>query len=117
VPLKIFRPDLELVMVESRARKTAFLREAARLLELPSVIVLTQRAEDLPTSVEGTADLVTIRAVRPDQTLLVAIARLLRPTGRLLTFGLPGQLDGFRQLRVESVPGSETTLAFHSLGH
>ena len=36
------------------------------------------------------ADLVTVRAVRPDRTLLDESARLLKVGGRLLFFGSPG---------------------------
>ena len=63
IPLKIVLPDLSLRMVEARARKSAFLREAARTLVLPDVRIETRRFEQLPADAER-ADVVSIRAVR-----------------------------------------------------
>jgi 16S rRNA (guanine527-N7)-methyltransferase len=88
IPLKLARPDLRLVMVEARARKSAFLREAVRSLGLEAVGVATGRLEDLiqTPSYQQTFDSITVRAVRLEQTLLEAMARALRPGGRLLEF-------------------------------
>lgn len=88
IPLKIARPSLELVMVESKARKAAFLREAVRALGLEDSRVENARFEEVAVAVEnaGAADLVTVRAVRPDDALFAASASLLRQNGRLLIF-------------------------------
>ena len=61
IPLKIAIPSLSLVMVESKTRKSAFLREAVRHLNLTDTSVETVRAEDLLTR-PGTA-----RITRPRQ--------------------------------------------------
>ena len=45
VPLKICRPDLELVLVEANARKAAFLRHLVEILDLAGVRVYQERAE------------------------------------------------------------------------
>lgn len=89
VPMKIVRPAPSLTMVEARSKKGAFLREVARELGLASTTVLTCRIEDLDAP--ATADLVTVRAVKADPGLFSSTARLLRPGGRLLVFGLPRQ--------------------------
>lgn len=47
IPLKIARPSLRLVMIESRARKAAFLREAVRTLGLRDSTVENARFEDV----------------------------------------------------------------------
>lgn len=86
IPLKILRPRAKLVMVESKARKAAFLREAVRLLELPDVHVENGRAEEIASEVPGRVQIVTIRAVKADSTLLSAAKELLSPGGRLLWF-------------------------------
>lgn len=80
---------MSMVMVEVKVRKSAFLREAVRHLALPRVTVETCRVEELLARPElhEAADLVTIRAVRPDRRLLVAIQAFLRPGGRLFLFG------------------------------
>jgi 16S rRNA (guanine527-N7)-methyltransferase len=89
VPIKILRPDLQLTMVESRSRKAAFLREVARLLPLRNTRVENVRFENLVdrAQLRESAGLVTVRAVRVDQTLRSVVAFLLRPDGRFVQFG------------------------------
>lgn len=86
IPLKIARPLAKLVMVESKARKTAFLREAVRTLGLANVFVETARFEELAEDVPQTADLVTVRAVRVDQGLYNVASQLLTAKGQLFLF-------------------------------
>jgi 16S rRNA (guanine527-N7)-methyltransferase len=88
IPLKLAIPALHLVMVESKTRKSAFLREAARQLNLTDTAVETVRAEDLLTRSElhESQDLVSIRAVRVEQKLLTSIQAFLRLGGRILLF-------------------------------
>jgi len=88
IPLKLAMPALSLTMVESKTRKSAFLREAVRHLNLSEASVETARAEDLLTRPElvETQDLVTIRAVRIEQRLLTKIQAFLRLGGRILLF-------------------------------
>jgi 16S rRNA (guanine527-N7)-methyltransferase len=45
LPLKILRPTLQLTLVESIAKKAAFLRHIVNRLDLPNVTVLVDRAE------------------------------------------------------------------------
>lgn len=89
LPMKIAAPALRMVLVESRGKKCAFLREAVRDLELPGVSVENCRAEDLAkrSEFQGVADLVTMRAVAPSHELGGSISALLRPGGRLFWFG------------------------------
>ena len=56
-------------MVESKGRKAAFLREAARSVELTAVVE-NARFESLAAqgTYAGQMDVVSIRAVRPDLT-------------------------------------------------
>ena len=87
LPLKIVVPHVRMTLIESRVRKCAFLREAARELDLDGVDVETFRlARDGRPQLNGTADLVTLRAVRADGELLDGISKLLLPDGRLLWF-------------------------------
>ena len=89
-PLKLVRPSLGLTLVESKARKAAFLREVVRVLKLPATDVANVRFEELESDATRSADLVTVRAVRPDAVLFKVSARLLKEGGRLLLFGKPG---------------------------
>jgi 16S rRNA (guanine527-N7)-methyltransferase len=89
IPIKLARPELQLVMVESRARKAAFLSEAIRTLALVETRVEVGRFEDCAARgrLAPLADLATLRAVRADRALLKAIVSTVRPGGRLLWFG------------------------------
>jgi 16S rRNA (guanine527-N7)-methyltransferase len=119
IPLKIARPQLRLTMVESKERKSAFLREAARSLELTGTVVLTARFEEAATSPEylGKVDLVTVRAVKTDQELFETAERLLSPTGRLLLFrpahAATADPPGFS--RLSTVPLIESPQSFLSV--
>jgi len=92
IPLKLAMPALNLTMVESKTRKSAFLREAVRVLNLADAAVETARAEDLLTRSElvESQDLVTIRAVRIEEKLLTKIQAFLRLGGRILLFRSTG---------------------------
>lgn len=46
LPLKIFRPDLELTLLDSLQKRLAFLQEVVVALELPDIELLHSRAED-----------------------------------------------------------------------
>lgn len=88
VPLKLAVPSIELWMVESKARKSAFLREVLRQLGLQGCRVETSRAEEAIERPElfGQADAVTMRAVRADLKTLASLQQFLRPGGELLFF-------------------------------
>lgn len=105
IPMKVVRPDLRLTMTESRSRKAAFLREAIRSLGL-SADVLCVRFEELEADFEGSAGLITIRAVRMDPSVWVLLERLLHPDGLLVWFGhSEGETrDGYRLRAVRDDP-------------
>lgn len=88
IPLKIARPRTRLTLVESRLRKAAFLREAARELQLTDAHVIADRFENLTSTYsQSTVEMITARAVRLDNELLSAVSSMLIPGGRLLFFG------------------------------
>jgi 16S rRNA (guanine527-N7)-methyltransferase len=60
--LKILRPNLQILLIESNKRKCAFMSEVARSLELEGVEVLTTRFEEIRTEPDC-ANFVTARAV------------------------------------------------------
>jgi 16S rRNA (guanine527-N7)-methyltransferase len=99
LPLKLQRPHLQMTLVEARVRKTAFLREAVRELGLAAVRIETVRVGRAGIAgLNGTADVVTMRAVRMDRDVLGGIGALLAPGGRLLWFRI-------RQGPDQPVPG------------
>jgi 16S rRNA (guanine527-N7)-methyltransferase len=62
VPMKIIRPALDLVLIESNIKKATFLTEVVRELGLASVRVLVRRYEELSEEV-APLDIVCSRAV------------------------------------------------------
>ncbi len=87
LPLKLLSPGLRMVLVESRERKSSFLREAARQLAVGDVTVETVRlTADGLAGWNGDADVVTMRAVRADVDMWRGIDRLLNPAGRVVWF-------------------------------
>jgi 16S rRNA (guanine527-N7)-methyltransferase len=88
IPMLVARPALRLTMIESKARKAAFLREAVRVLRLSGAAVVDERFEHLAQNSDYTnaADFVTVRAVKADAALFDSAARLLKPAGLLLLF-------------------------------
>jgi 16S rRNA (guanine527-N7)-methyltransferase len=109
IPLNIFRPSFRLTMVESKERKGAFLREAARESGLANATVLTMRFEDI--FLPHPADLISVRAVRLDAGLVSLIHRLLSADGRLLVFGAQDIPSLFKPLQYcQLASGSFLTL-------
>jgi 16S rRNA (guanine527-N7)-methyltransferase len=95
IPLKIAVGNIALTMIESKVRKGAFLREAVRTLGLDKVVVEVRRYEELlanPAMHEST-DVVTVRAVRVEASVLVSLQAFLRVGGQVLWFRGPGQTD------------------------
>ncbi len=88
IPLKLAIPGLDLLMVEPKARKAAFLNEVIRALELPQARTAMLRLDEnaAATSLKGTADLVTLRAVRLETSLIRALELMLAPAGRIFLF-------------------------------
>ncbi|MBS3939508.1 MAG: 16S rRNA (guanine(527)-N(7))-methyltransferase RsmG [Actinobacteria bacterium] len=79
----LVRPDLQVELLDSTSKKTAFLREMAADLQL-SVTVHTGRAEDLAKGDLGAAfDAVTARAVASLDRLVGLAVPFLRPGGAL----------------------------------
>ena len=115
IPLKILRTRLKLTMVEAKARKSAFLREASRVLGLVDTDVEQARFENLSPRSAGTADLVTVRAVRADEHLFAAAAQLLVNGGRVLWFGAKSQAvlaaPDFRLVEVPALEQPSSSIA------
>ena len=80
--LAIARPEARVAVVESVARKCAFLRGAVERLELGNVEVVQARAEGWPAGL-GAHDLVTARALAPLGVLIEYAAPLLAIGGSL----------------------------------
>ncbi|MGE5814622.1 MAG: 16S rRNA (guanine(527)-N(7))-methyltransferase RsmG [Acidobacteriota bacterium] len=92
IPLALAKPGVALVMVESKARKCAFLREALRHLGLEG-LVESARFEELlaRTDFHEAFDYLSLRAVRTDLRTLNTLQAFVKPDGRLLLFKAAGR--------------------------
>jgi 16S rRNA (guanine527-N7)-methyltransferase len=88
IPIALATPSLRLVMVESKTRKSVFLREAVRALALENAEVITARFEELLSrpNLHEAHDLLTIRAVRIEGRVLMSVQAFVKPGGQLFLF-------------------------------
>lgn len=91
IPLKLAVPRLALTMVEVKARKSAFLREAVRQLELADTEVETARIEELlpKPGLHEAFDILSMRAVRVEARTLLTLQAFLKTHGQLFLFRGP----------------------------
>jgi 16S rRNA (guanine527-N7)-methyltransferase len=87
IPFALAVPGLRLLMIESKTRKSVFLKEAVRALEMEAE-VLTTRFEALLARPElhEAHDLLTIRAVRIEARILMNLQAFVRPGGHIFLF-------------------------------
>lgn len=84
IPLKIVRPDLNIVLLESQTKKANFLNETIKLLNLEKIKVVNKRAEDYAKSSFESFDYVTARAVAPLNILSELSLPLVKVGGSFL---------------------------------
>ena len=89
IPLKIVLPDLAVCMVESTRKKTSFLHQTIRLLDLKGASVLQERAELLGPEHRGAYSVVISRATFHLDRLLRIGALFLAPDGILIAMKGP----------------------------
>ena len=72
IPLKILFPDIKLVLLDSVAKKAAFLHHLKQKLELDNIEIVVGRAEEIAhqTQYRGKFNVVLSRAVAPLPTLV-----------------------------------------------
>ena len=88
IPLALAMPSMQLLMVESKTRKSVFLKEALRSLDLAHADVVTARFEELLSrpDLHEAHDLLTVRAVRIETRILMTLQAFVRPGGQLFLF-------------------------------
>ena len=82
VPLAIARPELRVTLIDSIAKKTAFLLQAKADLGLNNLNVITGRVEDFRP--ETRFDVITSRAFSDLKEFVTLTRHLLKPAGRWL---------------------------------
>jgi 16S rRNA (guanine527-N7)-methyltransferase len=88
IPVKLCVPSIALTMVEAKARKSAFLREAVRTLRLEHAVVETARYEELLArpDLHETFDVLSLRAVRVEVRALFTLQAFVKRGGLLFLF-------------------------------
>lgn len=88
IPFALALQGAQLLMVEAKTRKSVFLREVIRKLEMPAAEVVTARFEELLSRPElhEAHDLLTIRAVRIEARILTSLQAFVRSGGHLFLF-------------------------------
>jgi len=103
VPLAVVRRDLNITLVESIAKKAAFLRTAVRELALgPRVSVEGRRAEALAAAAPRSFDVAVSRAAMQPPAWLALAERLVRPGGRIFHFAFTDEVAAAAGLRVRA---------------
>jgi 16S rRNA (guanine527-N7)-methyltransferase len=82
IPLAIARPDLQVTLIDSIAKKTAFLLQAKAELGLRNLSVVTGRVEDYRP--DARFDVITSRAFSDLKEFVTLTRHLLKPGGRWL---------------------------------
>jgi 16S rRNA (guanine527-N7)-methyltransferase len=104
------RPDLDVWLIEPRARRAAFLAAAARRMELSVRIVGARVAAPLSNDIPDAIEILTVRALRLEPRAWSALLPRLSTGARLLSWSgeraleLPGEFTSGRRMRLE---GSE----------
>ena len=96
IPIALARNELSVLMVEAKTRKSVFLREALRALDLTRGDVVTSRFEELLTKpqLHEANDLLTIRAVRVEARMLMSLQAFVRPGGEIFMFRTTAAASG-----------------------
>lgn len=116
IPLAIARPELQVTLIDSIAKKTAFLLQVKAELGLGNLEVVTSRVEDFQP--EAKFDVITSRAFSDLKEFVGLTRHLLTPGGRWLAMKgvLPHEeiilLPGWAKVsanRALTVPGLEAS--------
>ena len=93
IPLKIDKPEVEVVSVDAVAKKIHFQRHVARILGLQKFDALHMRIEELAKTEQQSFDVITSRAFSSLEMFVTVSAPLLSKTGRLIAMKGPASDD------------------------
>ena len=102
IPLAIFLPDVDFILVDSNSKKTRFVQQAILELKLKNVSVQHARVENLqPKTLFST---VTMRAFANLQDIVNLTQHLIAPSGILLA--MKGQQPNAEEIKALTTPHS-----------
>jgi 16S rRNA (guanine527-N7)-methyltransferase len=93
IPIRIVRPDLTVILVESRRRRASFLSTVARELRLEGVRVVNARAETVVHELSQSVDAIVMRCAGPFADIVASVRPVVRPGGVVVASG-PMEPDG-----------------------
>jgi len=108
IPLALSRSLSQIHLVESRARRAAFLRQIIQQLQLTNCKVHKTRLEDMPQII-GRVEYVTLQAVAPERHVLSALHGLVSPETKIVWI-TSGQSKPAAQAHHLDVPASNTEI-------
>ena len=89
IPLKIVRPGIRTVLIESRARRASFLSAVIRELGLRNIEVVTARVEEYAAERPAGFEVVVMRCAGGFGELAATSAPLVVPGGTIIASGPP----------------------------
>ncbi len=91
IPLALCRPEMSVVLLESRHKKILFLKEVCRRLALGNVIFEEIRLENFYPSMPF--DIVTVRALPGWEKFLKKVKSLVSADGRIIYYKKAGMIE------------------------
>ena len=89
LPLKIVKPEIEVVLIESRRRRAMFLASAIREMKLSGVRVLEGRLESFADDRQHRVDAVVMRCAGSVESMIPAAAAITTEDGVVIASGPP----------------------------
>ena len=86
IPLKILRPDLKIVMLDSLNKRVMFLKDVISRLELKNITAIHSRAEDFAKTNRESFDICVARAVAKLNTLLELCIPFVKIGGKFIAY-------------------------------
>ncbi|HDZ61831.1 MAG TPA: 16S rRNA (guanine(527)-N(7))-methyltransferase RsmG [Nitrospirae bacterium] len=90
IPIKIIKPEVKLILIESSGKKCTFLRHIIRTLKIKNAEVLNKRIEALGEEYEKTFDIVVSRATFKITDFMDKACPYLKEKGYLVISKGPG---------------------------
>jgi 16S rRNA (guanine527-N7)-methyltransferase len=114
IPLKIVKPDTDVVSVDAIAKKIHFQRHVSRLLQLKGFEALHSRIEELPKTRGGCFDVITSRAFSNLGQFASLAAPLLATGGRMIAMKGPAAVEEMTEAEAAlKILNFEISTVFH----
>ncbi len=84
VPIALIKPQLQIIMIESRQKKVVFLNDVIASLKLENTAVWNGRIEDFEP--RNGCDIITIRAVAITEKLILHLKKIVQNNGKIIYY-------------------------------